>query len=181
MRTSSVVLLPCTSLSGHVSTNFVITLQASLLCFYVQKLEALSCTSVRNILWLPLTVTALKAAALVETDGLLTDGETDCQAYVSLFEWRLVTAGLHGVITLWNLRTCRVQVRLLLLKKASNFSACGKYTSSSAGIKHTLTYFLSCNFYSCLKSSFYSAFLISGGMPILRRRDLFSLSGPSKV
>lgn len=74
------------------------------------RLAEASCSSVRNILWLPLTVAAVEAAAASETGGESIDNGGNSARFVSLFEWRLVTAGLHGMINSWNLRTCHVQV-----------------------------------------------------------------------
>ncbi|KAL8454536.1 hypothetical protein Emed_000257 [Eimeria media] len=74
------------------------------------RLVETSCSSVRNILWLPLTVAAVKAVSASEGSLSLEENEVNSSNPISLFEWRLVTAGLHGMITSWNLRTCRVEV-----------------------------------------------------------------------
>lgn len=74
------------------------------------RLEEASCSSVRNILWLPLTVAAVEAAVVSEAGGVSIDDGGNNASFVSLFEWRIITAGLHGMINSWNLRTCHVQV-----------------------------------------------------------------------
>ncbi|KAL8271337.1 hypothetical protein Esti_004776 [Eimeria stiedai] len=69
-----------------------------------------SCTSVRNIVWFPLTVAAVEAVSASEGGRLSEENEMNNSNAISLFGWRLVTAGLHGMVTSWNLRTCRVEV-----------------------------------------------------------------------
>ncbi|KAL8429166.1 hypothetical protein Efla_006302 [Eimeria flavescens] len=74
------------------------------------RLAEASCSSVRNILWVPLTVAAVEALTAGEGGKLLAQDGLNPSNAISLFEWRIVTAGLHGVVSAWNLRTCRVQV-----------------------------------------------------------------------
>ncbi|PFH34997.1 hypothetical protein BESB_058840 [Besnoitia besnoiti] len=92
------------------------------------RLSDESCTSTRSLLWVPASpraaVVAYEAAAakageyvsFTERRRALaakrgaeeTDYEKDDFA-CDLYEWRLLTAGLHGVVSEWNLRTLRIQ------------------------------------------------------------------------
>ncbi|KAL8448950.1 hypothetical protein Emag_003802 [Eimeria magna] len=79
-------------------------------CSRSLQLHEQASQAVRNILWLPLTVPAVEAVSASEGGRSLEENEVNSSNTISLFEWRLVTAGLHGMITSWNLRTCRVEV-----------------------------------------------------------------------